>query len=313
MVGLVFSRLDEAENIGYIIPNEEVDAFLKALQQRKPVGKAMEAAGTDFQNLENPTLRRWLKLDAKVKGILVRPPPQRPADYPLQEFDVLTKIGDHDIDNRGRVRLQEDLRVPYTYLIAKLARGNSVPVTVLRKGQSVKAALPVTYQDNSLIRYFRGEQPSYFFHGPLVFSAVKGNAVSAYGQLNPLLYAGNSPILRRRFDRVRYAGEELVVVTAPMFAHKIAKGYDDPAGQVVAEVNRVKIKNLRHLVETLRDCRNEFLTFRFAEEGSAVLVFDRKEMDKVTEEILEENGIAPSRRGSADMLQVWKKKPASSR
>jgi hypothetical protein len=36
-------------------------------------------------------------------------------------------------------------------------------------------------------------------------------------------------------------------------------------------------------------------------------------MDKVTEDILEDNGIAPSRRGSPDMLQVWKKKTAKSR
>jgi hypothetical protein len=42
-------------------------------------------------------------------------------------------------------------------------------------------------------------------------------------------------------------------------------------------------------------------------------VFDRKEMDRVTEEVLEENGIAPSRRGSAEMLQAWKKKAAPSR
>jgi hypothetical protein len=42
-------------------------------------------------------------------------------------------------------------------------------------------------------------------------------------------------------------------------------------------------------------------------------VFDRKEMDRVTEEILEENGIAPSRRGSAEMLQAWKKKAPPSR
>ena len=35
--------------------------------------------------------------------------------------------------------------------------------------------------------------------------------------------------------------------------------------------------------------------FRFASEGSAVLVFDRRAMDQATTEILEENGI---RRGS---------------
>jgi hypothetical protein len=35
------------------------------------------------------------------------------------------------------------------------------------------------------------------------------------------------------------------------------------------------------------------------------MVFDRKEMNRVTEEILEDNGIAPTRRGSADVLRVW--------
>jgi hypothetical protein len=114
-------------------------------------------------------------------------------------------------------------------------------------------------------------------------------------------------MLNRRLDRVQFPGEELVAVTAPMFAHKIAKGYSNPVGRVVREVNGVKIKNLRHLVEMLRDSPDDFLTFRFFEEGSEVLVFDRKEMDKATDEILEENGIAATRRGSADMLKAWKK------
>jgi S1-C subfamily serine protease len=307
MIGLVFSRLDEAEGIGYIIPNEEIEAFLKAVRDRKPVGKATEAAGTEFERLENPALRRWLKLDAKVKGLLVRPPAHPPANYPLREFDVLTKIGPYEIDNRGRVRW-ENVCVPFLYLIPKLARCNAVPVTVLRGGREVAVSLPVTGEDNRLIRDFRGEQPAYFIHGPLAFSPVRSSAVPRYAQRNPELTWSNSPIMTRFSDRVRFPGEELVVVTAPMFTHKIAKGYADPVGKVVAEVNKVKIKNLRHLVETLRDCKDEFLTFRFADEGSPVLVFDRKEMDKVTEDILEDNGIAPSRRGSKEILQVWKKK-----
>lgn len=36
-------------------------------------------------------------------------------------------------------------------------------------------------------------------------------------------------------------------------------------------------------------------------------------MDKATEEIMEDNGIAPSRRGSPDLLTVWKKGPDSGR
>lgn len=67
-------------------------------------------------------------------------------------------------------------------------------------------------------------------------------------------------------------------------------------------------KNLSHFVEILRDNTEEFLTFRFAEEGAEVLLFRRAEVNKATEGILEDAGIALSRRGSMDMLAVWNAK-----
>ena len=92
------------------------------------------------------------------------------------------------------------------------------------------------------------------------------------------------------------------------FEHKIAKGYADPVGQVLEAVNDVKVKNLPHLVEILRDSKDDFLKFSFADSWSEVMVFRRSEMAKVTEEILEENGIASSKRGSADVMKVWNKR-----
>jgi S1-C subfamily serine protease len=306
MVGVVFSRGDGTEGIGYVIPNEEIDGFLKRLDKHgRYQRKAMEATDTGFQRLENSALRRLLKLDEKARGILVRPPERRGAGCPLREFDVLTRLGKYQVNNDGRVRLEDGAFVPFLVLVPRLARDGAVPLTVLRGGKEVAVSLAVTTQDNRLIRDYEGEKPSYFIHGPLVFSPAKGDAVSHYLQMSA--GAGASPLVTRRFDRVRFPGEELVVVTRPMFDHKITKGYDDPAGQVVKEVNGVRIRNLGHLVEAIRDSKETYLKFRFADEGSEVLVFDRKEMDRVTEEILEEHGIAPTRRGSAEVLRVWKR------
>jgi hypothetical protein len=95
-----------------------------------------------------------------------------------------------------------------------------------------------------------------------------------------------------------------------MFKHKLGKGYADPVGKVVETVNGTRIKNLSHLVQTLRDCRAELVTMRFADEYSEVLAFDRQAMEQATEEILEDNGIASTRRGSADLLKLWKAKAA---
>jgi hypothetical protein len=188
-----------------------------------------------------------------------------------------------------------------------------VPLTVLRDGKELSVSLPVSMGDNRLIREFEGEKLAYFIHGPLVFSPVKADAIPLYFKLNPHLVDGNSPLIRRRFDRVEFPGEELVVITRPMFDHKIARGYDDPVGQVVKEVNGVRIKNLVHLVEIIRQSTNTYLRFRFAEEGSEVLVFDRQEMDRITEAIMDENGISATRRGSEDVLKAWNRGTAPSR
>jgi S1-C subfamily serine protease len=308
MIGVVCSRLNDAEGIGYVIPNEEIDGFLARLRPAGYEPKPLDATGTDFQRLENPALRGLLKLDDKTRGVLVRPPECHDADYPLREFDVLTKIGTYEIGNDGTARLEDDTRVPFPALIPRLARDHAVPLTVLRRGKEVAVSLPVTTRDNRLIRDFEGEKASYFIHGPLVFSPAKADAVPLYLRLNPGLLDSSTPLVTRRSDRARFPGEELVVVTRPMFDHKITKGYSDPVGRVVQEVNGVKIKNLVHLVETIRDCTDTYLTFRFADEGSELMVFDRKEMDRVTEEIMEENGIAPTRRGSEEARKAWNKR-----
>jgi S1-C subfamily serine protease len=52
MIGLAFSTLGGAQNIGYIIPNEEVDLFLKDIADGKYDGKP--ALFDDLQTLENP-------------------------------------------------------------------------------------------------------------------------------------------------------------------------------------------------------------------------------------------------------------------
>jgi hypothetical protein len=72
-------------------------------------------------------------------------------------------------------------------------------------------------------------------------------------------------------------------------------------------VNGTRVRNLAHLVEVLRDATDEILTFRFAEPGPDVLVLRRDEMGKATDEVLEDNGISPARRGPEDMLKVWKR------
>jgi S1-C subfamily serine protease len=300
MVGVVWGQAG-AENVGYLIPIEEIDDFLKDVADGRYDGKPLPSE--QWQTLENEALRAKLGLAKTVRGIAVRKPRYDDASYPLKEFDVVTAIGDKTIDNEGMVQVGDNLRLSFLYLVPRLARDGSVPLRVIRDGHDTDVRLPVDRDDDRLIRAYEGKPPSYFVCGPLVFSPVMREAISTYFRANPGIIGRSSPMTTRGTDRVHFPGEELVVVTSAMLPHRITRGYGEPLGQVVESVNGTRIKNLRHLVETIRDCGDEFLTFRFAEEGAETMVFRRKVMLDATESLMSQNGI--SRRGSEDLLGIW--------
>ena len=119
MIGLAFSRLVNAENIGYIIPNEEIDLFLQDIAGGHYDGKP--AMFDELQTLENPALRSFLKLPPAVEGTVVHKPYKDDPAYPLKEWDVITKIGDTPVDDQGMIKLGDDVRVRFQYLIQHIA------------------------------------------------------------------------------------------------------------------------------------------------------------------------------------------------
>ena len=115
--------------------------------------------------------------------------------------------------------------------------------------------------------------------------------------------------MTRRGDKPAFDGERLVIIPSSLFPHKLSKGYSNPVTKVVKTVNGIPIKNLNHLVEVLRDSKDEFITIEFAGHGGETLVFPRAEMAAATDEILTDNDIRTQ--GSPDTLAVWNaKKPA---
>jgi hypothetical protein len=118
--------------------------------------------------------------------------------------------------------------------------------------------------------------------------------------------SGRSPLVTRSSEEPAFEGEQLVVIPSPFFPHKLAKGYSEPFTRVVKSVNGIAIKNLGHLVELLRDAKEEFIIIAFAEYSSETMAFPRAQMLAATEEILTDNGVRSQ--GSPDMLAVWNNK-----
>jgi S1-C subfamily serine protease len=297
MVGLVFRR---AQNAGFVIPNEEIDAYLADVKDGRYDGKLR--VSDRFQTLVNEALRKKLGLARSDRGVLVREPRKSDSSYPLREGDVVTHIGTAEVDNEGLADYQDNLRLPFTALVPRLAERGNVPVRLIRGGKRLEASIVATREGDRLIRPYQGRYPSYFVHGPLVFSPAIEEALPTYAENNPFAMLG-SPLSTRDTDRVAFPGEELVVVTAPLLAHPLTRGYSDPFGLVVKDVDGVSVRNLRHLVELLRDGRGEYLTIRFFGEMSETLVFIRRAIEDSTPDLMRDNGIP--KRGTDDLMAVW--------
>jgi S1-C subfamily serine protease len=309
MIGVAFSRLGGGENIGYIIPNEEIELFLADIADGTYDGKP--AAFDQLQPLQNPALRAFAQVPRATTGILVTEPDSDAPSYPLKRWDVITHIGDSPIDDEGMVKLGDNLRVRFGYLMQHREKNGTVPLKVLRQGAALSLDLPVNRQRPMLISYLHGQYPPYFIYGPLVFSVPSAEMFSVTSanaaQFMSTLARTGSPLITRRHERPAFAGEQLVTVSSPLLSHKLGRGYGNPALRVVASVNGVAVKNLPHLVELLRDAQEEFVVFRFSALEADAIVLPRAEVAAATDEILNDNGIRAQ--ASAELLKIWLARP----
>ena len=307
LVGLVFSLIQNAQSIGYLIPVEEIQLFLTDVADGKYDGKPQLF---DFlQTVDNNALRQKLGLPAGVNGIMVSEPYHKDSNYPLKEWDVITQIGNMPIDSEGKVAVRYDLRLSALYLVQKLARNGQVEVTVFRDGQLKQMNLPVLSSRELVMPYLLNTTPRYFILGPLVFSQATQDYLERLTSQRPLpISQQSSPLISRRYDKPRFEGEELVVVSSPMFPHRITKGYDDPERSVLSEINGVHVRSLQHVVQLLRENNEPRVTFKFAKTGRRThetMVFNRGELVESTSMILEENGIRHPY--SLDLRPLWER------
>lgn len=315
IIGIAFQKRSRSDNIGYLIPSEEVQRFFDDVQDGQYDGKPV--LPIRYQYLLNRGLRKKLGLAAEDTGVWVRDLGNAEDGYPIRAGDVVTHIGKHDIDNNGNAKVGDDLRVNFEYFLTTEAKDEKVPLQVIRNGKVQTIQTPVQRPRPKLLKPLKGEYPAYFVYGPIVFITASEECMqgveaylasndprqrySAYSGLSLLAWR-RSPLLLRRYDLPRFEGEELVLV-CNWLSHRIGIGYSTPNLQAVTRVNGVEIRNLQHLVETLRDLQDEYVEFEFADDYVETLVFDRQQLVEATDDILVNNGVP--RQGTKELLDVW--------
>lgn len=308
MIGLAFSELGNAQNIGYIIPDEEIELFLRDIADGRYDGKP--TLQDEFQTLENPALRAYLHLPADVHGAVVHRPLRTDPGYPLREWDVVTAIDGVPVDDQGMILADRGLHVGLRYQVQRSERNGRVQLSVVRGGRRIEVQAPLLVEHPSLVQDLKGEYPSYFIYGPIVFSRATTALIFSSRQnrdATSLLNLALSPLMTQLWDAPTPDREELVVIPAPLFPHPTSQGYGNLVNSVVYSINGRRVRSLKHLVEILRDLKDEYVVIELDNKrGGEGLVFRREQMLEATDEILSDNAVRAQ--GSPDMMAVWEVK-----
>ena len=224
LVGVAFSGLMNANNVGYIIPLAVLQSFLLNFRTGGAyTGKCSDCF--EIQSMENATLRRRFGLTRGSGVMLSRIPAESAVHGVLRVRDILMEVDGVPIANDGTIQLpgtQDLIRVTFSYLVYRAAKGHPLQLVVLRAKERLQCVVHAKPQPELLLVC---KQPlpkaSYLVVGGLVFVPL----MSPYEGLVP----------RRKLDAVlrqpSFDGEQIVVLLMVLRA-EVNAGYEELLGLV---------------------------------------------------------------------------------
>jgi len=318
IVGVAFETLDDAENIGYIIPTPVIKHFLNDIEQS---GKYLGfcSLGIHWQTIENKGMISALKLpkaaaaavadssssslpsksrrgddsSGRSNGILIRKvEPLTDTAKVLKSGDVLLKFDDHNIASDGTVVFRGGERVLFNYLVTSKYVGDSAEVTFVRSGKMKKAHIKLG-RPKSLVRTHMFDRlPSYYIYGGLVFTALSYPYLeNEFGKK----WDKKAPIklCDYAFFGIPKKESEQVVILNQVLISDVNIGYESFTNIKVLKVDDTEILNLSHLVTVVTEAAvaasSKFITVHL--EQDHLIIIDINQAKEKHDEILRQNNI----------------------
>ncbi len=295
VVGIAFQSLDDAENIGEMVPTPLIYRFLEGARSRKNV--LVPGLGGTIQPLENATLRKALKMKPEHSGVRIRTVAAgNSGDGILEVDDVLMSFDGYEIANNGTIRYDHNHRTGFLVLLGDHFVGDSVNATILRDGVEKQVSLTLEPLRPLVHRARYDHVPSYYVFAGLVFQPLSVNFLRTWTD-----WWDTAP---KEFLHHYYMGEptaerrEIIALTQ-VLSDGLNVGYEDLYAETVKSVNGTVPKDLSHFV-LLVDASEGQIELRM--NSGALVVFDAADSRTKQAAILERYRVPSDR--SADLAKV---------
>ena len=270
LVGVAFQSLEEGENISYAIAGPIVEHFLKDVDDG--IFQGFPDLGVGWQALESPSHRECLSLPDQKHGVLITAVAYQGSAWKvLEPGDVLLDVAGVAVACDGTVPLRRGEPVDLSYVITRHHVGETVEVTVFRRGKSRKLKLPLKRPVRLVPEDRYDVRPTYFVYGGLVFVPLTRDYLKGWGE-NWWHEAPHELLsLHERGVPTRELSE--VVLISKVLAHRANQGYHGLENAVVAKVDGQTVASMSGLVVALSSGKSKYV--RIELEGGREIVLAR--------------------------------------
>lgn len=284
IVGVVMQQIAMSQNIGYMVPVDVVQHFLKDVADGSHDG--FPKLGIYTEMIENPTQKEYYRLDEKAGGILVIDIIHNsPFKDVLQKEDIITAIDGHKIESDGTVAFRENQYTHFKYYIDMHQYGDEITLDVLRnaKKMTLKVNLPNKKHPESS-RYAALEydkMPTYFMLGGYVFSPLTQN----------ILNSSRQSLLPLRYKSTKFPTKEkqALVVLLKVLPSSLSRGNYSVGLWEIEKVNDKVFKDFKEFYTLVMKSKEKYIVLE--DEDGSKLVIDREKAQAVEKELLQRYSI----------------------
>lgn len=287
LAGLNFQGMEDADNVGYIIPPPVIESFLKDIEDNKVDG--VPEIAFVLQPTENPQLRQLYGLDDNTGGVLVTSLSGLEKEIGLlQVGDVVVSMDGQLLGNDGTVRFVTADRIDSNILIARRQLGDKLPLTLIRDGKKVDISYPLTYtlKDSRIVPGHQSNLlPDYEVIGGLVVAEINEDLMRDWKYVPPAV-----ELQRFEYRRTGKADIDRLLMVVNVLPDEINRGYELSRFGVIKTVNGASVSNLKQVREQLNKPDGDYVVLGFAPHDSQI-TFSRKALAERMPVIAERYGM----------------------
>ncbi len=298
VVGVSFQSIENAQNIGYIIPSSVVYQFFDDVDLStgtKPDVQGVPSISVTATHLQNKQLRNIVKINHDETGILVTAVSGLEKEKGLLKVkDVILSIDGKAIDNQGNINTAQYKNISWRSLISSKQIGDHVELGIKRDGEYHSLNYPLThnYSDSLLIAPNDGKRYiNYLVVGGMVMIELSQDIYQTFEPYN----FDHINVFSKTMRRTNSSVEDRIVIISNVLYSPVNSHYESLRYCILKDVNGTKIKNLNQLKALIASYRENNADLLFGCKSISgyhhVMGFSWDDLDTERPAIMSEYGV----------------------